>query len=311
MSTVPTKPLPFHPIHPINQVSALFPQQTVTYSFWVPEFVIHATRALIHDTDFASLGVSVADANGSQVAQYGPTTVALGDLDNGTHPLNMHVAGLSVPTGGSIAVAFTILNHGSSKLVNDIDSALNEFGGTILKALTTGGMKGSGSSSAGVGILGLSSWEAALVEFGGPYVLKGIEDLLEDCDGIVVGASMAISESQLAAQAGPSPWVWSTEYKGTSPGGVCGASDYTVSYSVMASPPCVTVPSLFRMSPEKVAGALSAVGLTGKQTGSSKGNVDEPEVSSSQSPSAGMIVMPGTVVEYAVEVPEGGTHERP
>jgi hypothetical protein len=312
MSSFPARTIISPAFHPVHVVGSLLPPSTsVTYSFWVPEFVIHNTRALIDDTDFATLGAVVTAADGTQLAQYGPTTVSLGDVDNGTHALNMHIAGISVPEGGSVAVAFTILNKGSSKAATDIDKALNEFGNSILQALLGGGMnKGATGSAGGSGILGLSGWEAALAKALGPLVLQGIEDLLADCDGLVVTESLTLSESQLAAQAGQAPWTWSTEYKGTDAPNCGAVSDYTVSYAVMASPPCVTVPNLAGAEPAKVAGMLNPLGLTGEVRSTSKAIVDEPEVAD-QDPVPGMIVMPSTVVEYDVHIPEGGPHPAP
>jgi hypothetical protein len=313
MSSFPARTIISPAIHPVHVVGSLLPPSTsVTYSFWVPEFVIHNTRSLIDDTDFATLGAVVTAADGTQVAQYGPTTVSLGDVDNGTHALNMHIAGIPVPEGGSVAVAFTILNKGSSKAADDIDKALNEFGNSILQALLGGGMnKGAAGSAGGSGILALSGWEAALAKALGPLVLQGIEDLLADCDGLVVTESLTLSEGELAARAGQAPWTWSTEYKGTNSADGCGAnSDYTVSYSVMASPPCVTVPNLVGAEPGKVAGMLSPLGLTGEVRSTSKAIVDEPQVAD-QDPLPGMIVMPSTVVEYDVHVPEGGARPLP
>jgi hypothetical protein len=295
--------LPFHPILPIGPIAPV--PTSVSYSFWVPEFTIHSTRALVNDTDYATLGVVITDADGKQVAQYGPSTVSLGNLDEGTYPLNMHVAGIAVPPGGTMGVSFTILNHGSSKAEQDIESALTEFGSDIMKGLSAGAM-----GVAAALAVELSSWEASLVAALGDAVLTVIEKLLADCDGIVVGASLSLSYSDLTSNSGAAPWSWSTDYQGTTSSSGCGAnSDYSVSYAVKASPPCVTVPDLTGLAPAKVAGVLQPVGLTGRETGTHPGNVDLPEVTS-QSPAAGMIVMP-TTVDYEVTVPEGGSHQLP
>jgi hypothetical protein len=200
MSSAPGETIEHLPTKPISVFGSLRaqPPTGVTYSFWVPQFVIHTTRALLNDTDFATLGVAVTAADGTTVAQYGPATMSLGDLGDGTHALNMHVAGISVPEGGSMAVAFTILNHGSPKAVSDIDSVLTEFGSNILKALTSGKMgQGDSGAAAGAGILGLSDWEEELAALLGPVVLQGIEDLLADCDGLVVTGSLSLSASEL------------------------------------------------------------------------------------------------------------------
>jgi hypothetical protein len=312
MSSFPARTIISPVIHPVHVVGSLLPPSTsVTYSIWVPEFVINTTRARFNDTDFATLGAVVTAADGTQLAQYGPTTVSLGDVGDGTHILNMHVAGISVPEGGTVAVAFTILNKGSSKLADDIDKVLNEFGSSILKALTSGGMKQGGGGSSGGGILGVGGWEGTLVSILGAPVLQGIEDLLASCDGLVVTESLTLSESQLAAQAGQAPWTWSTEYKGTNSADGCGPnSDYTVSYAVMASPPCVTVPNLAGAEPAKVAGILSPLGLVGEVRSTSRAIVDQPEVAN-QDPGPGMIVMPSTVIEYDVHIPEGTSHPAP
>lgn len=164
--------------------------------------------------------------------------------------------------------------------------------------------------------MGLSGREAVLVEILGPAVLQGIEDLLADCDGLVVTESLTITQTELAAKAGQVPWTWSTEYKGTNSPAGCGAnSDYTVSYTVMASPPCVTVPNLAGAQPGRSSAGqgrrnAQPLGLTGHERGTSKANVDTPEVRE-QSPAAGFIVPPPTVIQYDVYVPEGGEHQLP
>jgi hypothetical protein len=93
----------------------------------------------------------------------------LGDLGDGIHALNMHIAGISVPADGSMAVTFTILNHGPLKAVNDIGQVLIEFGNKILDALTSGKMA---QSAAAAPVLGLGDWEEELVAFGGSEVLS-------------------------------------------------------------------------------------------------------------------------------------------
>jgi hypothetical protein len=72
----------------------------------------------------------------------------------------------------------------------------------------------------------------------------------------------------------------------------------------------VKVSDLLSIDPGKVATELSSVGLVGHETGSSKGNVDVPQVLT-QSPLPGWLALAGTTVDYSVQVPEGGRHQAP
>jgi hypothetical protein len=76
-----------HQVLPTKVVE--IPPATTTFSFAVPSFEITTTRALFSDTDFATLGIVVTDQSGNELNTYGPTTVSLGDLGNGSHSLGM------------------------------------------------------------------------------------------------------------------------------------------------------------------------------------------------------------------------------
>jgi len=142
-------------------------------------------------------------------------------------------------------------------------------------------------------------------------VKEALDALLADCDGWVVTDVIKISRSDLDQSTSNAIFTWSTGYPGTDSAVGCGDnSHYIVGYEVAASPPAVKVPDLLSMDPGDVARTLSAVGLVGHETSSSKGNVDVPEVVT-QSPLPGWLALGGTTVDYSVQVPEGGRHQAP
>jgi hypothetical protein len=141
--------------------------------------------------------------------------------------------------------------------------------------------------------------------------MEAIDALLADCDGWVVTELLKFGRADLDGSTDDAIWTWSTAYPGTeSPDGCGDSSHYIVSYEVASSPPAVEVPDLLSMEPEKVPNALAQVGLAGHETGTRKGNVDNPEVVT-QAPPPGWLALPGSTVSYSVEVPEGGRHVVP
>jgi len=123
---------------PSTKILPALPPTTTTFSFGVPSFQITTTRALLSDTDFATLGIVVAAEDGEQLSMYGPTTVSVGDVGNGSHWLGMLVSGIDVPDGATMNVSFTIMNKGSSQLKDEIAHDLDMVCEGILGALAGG-----------------------------------------------------------------------------------------------------------------------------------------------------------------------------
>ena len=105
-------------------------------------------------------------------------------------------------------------------------------------------------------------------------------------------------------------WGWDDVPRTQSSVGCGDSSNDIVNYEAAGSPPAVKVPDLLSIDPGKVATELSSVGLVGHETGSSKGNVDVPQVVT-QSPLPGWLALAGATVDYSVQVPEGGLHQAP
>jgi hypothetical protein len=316
----------------VNLVKAVkafpdLPPPTVTFNLAIPAFHIKKTRSRDTDTDYATLGVNVFSADGTQINTYGPTTQKIGDVGNGDHGLYMLVTGINVPPGATMGISFTIANRGSSDGVNTFVNGLNSVCAAILGALAGGQLAGyrtdaqppqppSPTNPQGTPAMpsqsqAIPAWVASLLAAGILVVDGLLNYFLADCDGICVTDLITIGRAELDQMATQDWWSFDRHYAGENTPIGCGDnSDYTVTYQILASPPGVRVPNLYGGDPTQVASILTPVGLVGRATGSAKGNVDTPRVIE-QSPAAGWITPQGSTVYYSVMVPEGGKYQLP
>ena len=292
-----------HPVTPVKALPPDLPPGPVTFNFAIPSINIAKTRSRDNDTDFATLGIVVYAADGTQLNTYGPSTLKLGDLGNGAHGLYMLSTGIEVPDGAKMGVSFTIANNGSSSAVDTFVNALNEVAAGVLGALASGQIAGYATDAkpgtpatpttpaqdpTPAQAKAIDTWVALLAEIGTLAVVGLVNYFLADCDGMVVTDLLTYGRPELDQAAAQDWWSLDRNYPGSdSPVGCRGNSNYTVTYEVLASPPGVTVPNLFGADPAKVAGILAPVGLVGRETGSAKGNVDAPEVEGQIRPPAG------------------------
>jgi uncharacterized membrane protein len=286
----PGQVIPTPPIHP-----PVFPPP-VTFEFSVPSLTVNNTRALITDTDFATIAVAVLAPDGTQIATYGPTSKYLGDLGNGT-TLNpyMSLMGIDVPDGGWAAFTFVVINHGA--WIGD-DQALQDLdviGAAVLGAVVQGAILSKN----------LNWVTAAIIAAAVLAALAGLTVILADCDGTVVAGGMTIGKTELLEYAAQ-PREMTQDYPGTNSAIGCGAnSDYTVTYYIGQTPTMVAVPQVLGMMPGDAGLRIQAAGLHGVME-TSMGDLD-PGIVSSQSPTAGTMVPIGSVVEYLVHnLPPGG-----
>jgi hypothetical protein len=313
-------------VNRLRSVLPDLPPPPVTFNLAIPKFHIKKTRARDTDTNYATLGVNVFAADGTQLNTYGPTTQKIGDVGNGDHPLYMLVTDINVPPGATMGISFTIVNRGSSDGVNTFINDLNSVCSGILGALAGGQLAGyrtapqpaqppsptnpQGTSEMPSQSKAIPGWVAAVAAVGILVVDSILNYLLADCDGMCVTDLITIGRKELDQMASPG-WSFDRHYAGENTPIGCGDnSDYTVTYQILASPPAVTIPSLYGADPAEVPGILAPVGLVGRETGSAKGIVDTPQVSG-QSPPPGWIAPTGTTVDYNVLVPEGGKYLPP
>jgi PASTA domain-containing protein len=302
------------------------PAPPATFDFSVSSMTVKNPRSLFNDTDFATLAINVLAADNTVLKQYGPTVKSLGNLGKGamSHP-GMALTGLTIPDGGSIAIAFVVVNKGGWDWDSETINALELAGTAVLGALAQGSIAGAttttiaadGTVTVAPTLIPLAyviAIAAALVT-----LLEGVNILFADCDGTVVPGAMTIGKTELLQLASPGPWNITFEYPGTNSPDGCGAnSDYLVTYSVEATPapvvvPKVAVPEIKGLSIANGVRALTAAGLIGIEK-VTQFSAHPTTTILGQSPAAGTQVAVHSEVQYNVEgrppVPKPG-HQTP
>lgn len=206
----------------LHNIGAL--QQT-TYTISVDSVRITNTRSLHEDTDFATASVTVG------TGQPQTQTKALGNLNNGTHPVGLTFSGITVPAGQKVVLSYAMVNNGHGS-PSEVQTMLTQAGNTLANkaaqaaATAIGGAIGAelGSSigSAAVPIIG-----TALGALAGWLVgeLTGI--IFADCDGpVAAGVHVFTAEDLQKAQS------QSDHTPGTDSAWGCGSnSEYYVNWS--------------------------------------------------------------------------------
>ncbi len=273
----------------------------VTFEFSVPSLTVKNPRALLTDTDFATIAATVLAPDGTQIATYGPMSKYLGGLGKGT-TLNpyMSLMGIDVPDGGSVAFTFVVINHGSwignDQALQDLDAVA----AAVLGAVIQGSIAGTDNMPQNIKI-----WPALALALVIAGALEALNIIFADCDGTVVAGAMTIGKTELLEYA-VQPLEMTQDYPGTDSQVGCGAnSDYTVSYHIGQTPTMVATPQVLGMLPGDAGERIQAAGLHGVME-TVTGDLD-PGIVSAQSPTAGVMVPIGSVVEYTVhDLPSGG-----
>src|ERR1700730_7759637 len=93
------------------------------YIFRVDEFVIRRTRAAFTDTDVIGLLLRVGDQT------YPPVLVNIGDVQDGSHPVNAEFGPIDIPDDATpVVISYSIVNSGNpDQLKSDIKFVLDAF----------------------------------------------------------------------------------------------------------------------------------------------------------------------------------------
>lgn len=288
----------------------------VTFDFSVRSMTVKDPRSLENDTDFATIAATTLAPDGTQITKYGPTSKYLGDLGKGqTVDPGMSLTGIDVPDGGSVTLAFVVLNRGSWIGDSQALDAMDAVGGAVIGALIQGSISSTPTVVAGATVTttSISIFPAVALTVLVLGILEGLSVIFADCDGTVVGGGMTIGKTELLANAVGQPWEISDDYPGTdSPVGCGSNSDYTVTYSLQQTPPpappvpMVATPAVVGLLPTVAAERLQAAGLHPVEkvvTGDT-----DPGLVSAQSPAAGVSVPVGSTVQYTVHQLGPGSH---
>jgi hypothetical protein len=199
------------------------------YTFTLDSFKITETRSLHDDTDYVSFAVVVGLNPPITVP-----TMSMGNVDNGTHAVNLSIPNVPVAAGDAVSFTYSIVNTGYSSDI--VEEALNK---AIAAAASKGG---SAAATAGGGLVGgpLGSLIALVGQEAFGWLAGKLEGVIfADCDGVVAGADHAYTGAQLAAQTADGNIILVTDNnKGTNSPDGCGAnSQYYVTWSISTQPP--------------------------------------------------------------------------
>src|SRR5947209_7247715 len=103
--------------HSASAAGAVLATDTMC-AFTLSSFKITDTRARHNDTDYVSIAVAV----GSKPAV--TATKAMGDVNNGTHTVNLSIGKVEVGRNETVAFSYSIINSGHNK--SEIEKALAE-----------------------------------------------------------------------------------------------------------------------------------------------------------------------------------------
>jgi len=219
-------------------VQSKFKETDMITNFSLDNFRITDTRSRHEDTDFVTISITV----GTNAAV--TKTKAMGDVNNGTHPVGLSVAAV-IPKDVDVPVVFSyvILNNGHgdhAAIQSGVESTLSSLGASAAKAATTaaggaiGSVLGAELGTAVVPLIG-----TAIGALAGWIVGEVGSVLFANCDGVVAtGVHVYTSKQLIQNTAGGHKITETVEHPGTdSPTGCGGNSRYftTATISTLAT----------------------------------------------------------------------------
>jgi hypothetical protein len=194
--------------------------RSYSYTFKLNSFRITDTRSVHNDTDFVSIAVAV----GSNAPVTLPA-VSMGDLNNGTYPVNISIPNIEVAAGERVAFSYSIVNTGY-----DQNTVEHDLSSAVASAASKAAGAGGGALAGPVGeVIGSAA--------GGWLIGKLDTIIFADCDGTVAAGDHTWIGSQLAQMAGGKTLTTEDNNQGTdSPTGCGRNSQYYVTWSVTGKP---------------------------------------------------------------------------
>jgi hypothetical protein len=197
------------------------------FTFTLDSFKITHTRSLYNDTDFVQIGVKV----GSNAPITAPTK-AMGDVNRGTHPVNLSISNVLVPAGETVYFSYSIVNTGYD--ANSVEQALKSaMTAALSKALTA-------AAATGGTVVACIACGAVVGPPASNWFTNHVESILfPNCDGTVAAGDHAFPQSTLAQATANGNIVFQVDdNKGTDSPIWCGAnSRYHVTWSASAGSP--------------------------------------------------------------------------
>lgn len=206
--------------------------QPIAFSFTIDNFVIWQTRSRHEDTDFVSSTLQLKNADGS-LAPSQALSKAMGNVNNGTHEVNLTFPNVLVSPGQTVLWSYSIVNAGNappSKVTAGLETVGNQLINLVLKA-EIGGAAGS--------LLGIAGTIAGTVVGLIAGALEGL--LTANCDGPVAAEAGSFTYDDLVANTNSTPpasrYLLATNHPGIkSPAGCGENSSYRVNWHIDQGP---------------------------------------------------------------------------
>jgi hypothetical protein len=217
----PIKNGPIHtaPIHP-NPILGGPPN----FTFTLDSFQITDTRSRHEDTDFVTFTLLVQPKNGPPAT---PQTLnkSMGDVNNGTHAVNLSFPNVKVGPDDTVVVNYLIVNSGHSS-ESSIYSTLDSTAGKLATAggsAAAGALIGSAIPGFGTLIGALAGWLAG--------ELTSVLDA--NCDGPVAAEQNTFTYNDLLQKTANGNYSETTKHPGTDSATGCGSNSmYYVSWHI-------------------------------------------------------------------------------
>jgi hypothetical protein len=205
--------------HPIVDQLPTALSKTAVFTFTLNSFRITNTRSPHEDTDFVSISVVV----GSNAPIHLPAK-SMGNLNNGSYPVNLTIPNVVVAPGQKVAFSYSIVNTGYAA-----DSTEADLVKATDAAATAAASAAGGAVSAGAG----TAVGTAAGGWLGPKI-AGV--IFADCDGPVAAGDHTWTGAALAAAALGKTVATEDNNPGTNSPDGCGSnSQYYVTWSVSGS----------------------------------------------------------------------------
>lgn len=205
-----------------------------SYTFTLNSFNITDTRSVHNDTDVVSIAVAVGNNP--------PITLpakSMGDVNNGTHAVNLSIPNVSVAAAQKVAFSYSIVNAGHDK--DSIEKALTPVAGNAANQAVDKAVEATAA------YFGIDPATAKVIgtKAGGWLGPKIANIIFADCDGSVAAGDHVFTGAALARLTnGGSPVSGTDDNKGTDSNWGCGGnSRYYVTWTVTGSAQNSTVSS--------------------------------------------------------------------
>lgn len=206
------------------------PFETLTFNFELVNFIITDTRSRHDDTDYVTftlLDSPTTAGGGTPQTQ----TKAMGNVNNGTHPVGLQFSNIAVPTAGQVTMNYLIANSGHSS-ESQVYSVMEKAGSALaLKGLTAAGA--AIGTAIPIPLLGTLLGAAA------GWLVGEVSSLLSaNCDGAVAAEQDVFKYQDLVSLTATGPHTQKTTHPGSnSPDGCGGNSMYYVTWTISRGVP--------------------------------------------------------------------------